>query len=189
VGQVQNAAGTAATSGYVRFQVVPYGSSLPYRISSTAVIAPSSVDAVIDENGNIKAQDGISDLELWGNDLLEPANSTYQLTFAPDDEVQQVIPGHLISGPTYDLSDPVFQDDFAINPASATLRGELINANLIPAAHATFVVGSSTRRYLAVRSVVVEADSLSAGNGWTGTFATGDARTATVVDGIITDVS
>jgi len=149
-GLVQDPSGVAADSGYVEFRLVPGAASQPYRVFGTAVIAPMRVRAVIDASGQVKASDGVSDLEIWGNDTLEPANSTYQLVFAPEGTVRQTVNGYLIVGPTYDLADPVFQDEYAINPASTPLRGEPIDGNLIPLAPGVFNLGSSTRPYAAI---------------------------------------
>jgi len=146
-GVVQDPSGDVAGSGYVEFRLVPGAASQPYRVSGTAVIAPMRVRASINSSGQVKAVDGVSDLEIWGNDLLQPANSTYQLVFAPNGTPRQTVNGYLISGATYDLSDPVFQSDYEINPVSTPLRGVPVEGNLIPLAPSVFSVGSAELPY------------------------------------------
>lgn len=158
-GRVEDPSGVAVTGGYVTFRIVPGAQAQPYRVTGTSVIAPMEVQAVIDSHGDVKASDGTSVLQIWGNDWLEPANSTYQIEFAPFNQPAQIINGYLISGDVYDLASPVFQDEFSINPASTPLRGEPVQANLIPLADAVFVVGSSTNRYSAGHFISLFVDN------------------------------
>lgn len=163
-GTVQDPSGVVASAGYVEFRISPASSSQPYRVSGTATIAPMVVRAVIDSDGEIKASDGVSDLEIWGNDLLQPANSTYQILFAPNGVVAQSINGYLINGATYNLSEPVFQPEFTLNPSSAPLRGEPIQGNLIPLAANSFNVGSASLPYAAGYFGELFADNINLAN-------------------------
>jgi len=160
-GVVQGPSGDLATSGYVEFRLVPGAASQPYRVAGTVIIAPMRVRAVINASGLIKATNGTSPLEIWGNDTLQPANSTYQIIFAPAGSPRQTINGYLISGSTYDLSSPVFQTDYALNPASTPLRGEQIEGNILPLIPGVFSVGSQELPYASGYFGELFADTLN----------------------------
>lgn len=163
-GVVQDPAGNVATSGYVTFKLIPGSPSQPCRVAGTTVVAPMTVNAVIDSNGQVKATDGVSALEIWGNDLLDPANSNYQVSYAPDGEEAQVINGMLISGATYDLSSPVFAPEVTINPVSTPLHGPPVEGNLIPLGTDTFNVGTSALRYSEGHFAEIFADNINLAN-------------------------
>lgn len=72
-----------------------------------------------------------------------------------------------------------------------TSSGIAINSNNLP----IFVSAGSGNITVSANDVMLDADNVStssvfqAGNGWTGTFRTGDNRTVTVQSGIITGVA
>lgn len=110
-GALTDAAGNVVTSGNVLFTITSGNADQQYyRITGTSVLVPNNVNAVINASGLIKAEDGTSVLQMWGNDVISPANSWYRLKFTPNGGVASVIDGLLVSGASYDLTTPTFYD-------------------------------------------------------------------------------
>lgn len=163
-GTVQGPGGDVATSGYVLFRLSPNASSVPFRVEGTTVIAPNEVQATIDSNGEIKAVDGVSDLEIWGNDLITPVNTTYDVVYAPEGEVTQTIHRVLISGATYNMADAVFAPDLNFSTGSELLRGSPIEGNLVPLTTDVLALGAAGRYYAAGYIRELFADNIHLAN-------------------------
>lgn len=142
--------GTAATSGYVEFQVQPKVGSVLYYVSGTGVIAPTTSRCGINSSGQLKnlALSGVC--SIWGNAVLTPANTTYTIVIAPNGTVQQTVNRLLISGSTYSLSSPVFSSPTTLVPQYQTITTQPIYVNLIPAAANTYTVGTALLPYAAM---------------------------------------
>ncbi len=142
-GTVYNVAGNPATSGTVVFELQPSASSVAYRVQGTAIIAPASVSAVINASGQIKAEDGTSTLELWGNDTISPPNTYYRATFNPDGVESQIWDLLLIQGTSYDLESPTFYlvQNFVPNLSPPTFQQ--IQSDIVPAAPSQYSLGTA----------------------------------------------
>lgn len=137
---VQDLAGVAATSGYVEFRLQPNSSSILYYVAGIGVIPPTPVRAAISGAGNIS-------IDLWGNDLITPGNTWYEVILAPANEEVSRVFRLLITGGTYNLSLPAFAPSVQIVPQYQSIVTDPLEANVIPAADVVFDVGQSGRRY------------------------------------------
>lgn len=156
VGNVQSASGEIATSGYVEFRLRPQSQGVLYRVAGPSgyIIAPQVVRLEINSSGNIQG-------ELWGNDTISPANTAYDVTFAPDGVVTNIVRQLLISGGSYDLSTPVFATSVTLVPEYQTVPAQPLEANLLPIATDTFTVGQQGRRWSAGYFAQLFADSIT----------------------------
>lgn len=147
---INDSVGALATSGYVTFSVKPTSASILYRVQGTNVIAPSVGRCGINASGVLLNLALSGACLVWGNDVITPGNTTYDVQLFPNGTATQLIHQLLISGTTYSLSTPVFAPQVNINPAFQTIQTSPINVNLIPAATDVFNVGQSGKEYAAV---------------------------------------
>jgi hypothetical protein len=83
-GNLQTLTGSADV-GSVVFTLVNYGNTVP-RVVGTALLLQSSVTAQADGSGNFS-------VTLWGNDVITPANTYYEVDFRSDASTSvQVVP-------------------------------------------------------------------------------------------------
>ncbi len=132
-----------ATSGYVEFRITPASSSVLYFVRSTIVVAPQTSRCGITVTGAIKALDLVSNCLVWGNDVLSPANSLYTLVLAPANTPANTVARLLITGASYDLTNPVFAPAVNFTPQYTTLFANPIGANIVPSAPGVFNVGTA----------------------------------------------
>lgn len=116
---------------------------------------------VIDANGELKAEDGTSDFELWGNDTIAPSNTAYDVILAPEGVVTQTVLNLLISGTTYDLSEPVFAPEQVLSPEYATSYSDIQRANILPAADDVYSIGAQGLRWAVGYFAVLYADMIT----------------------------
>lgn len=147
-GNIQGVTGIAATSGYVQFQLQPSSQSLAYRVSGIGVVAPQSSMCGINGSGQLQNLALTGSCQVWGNTVLAPANSTYTVTIAPNGTIANRLTGELISGTSYDLSQPVFAPIVTIQGAQQqTLSVPPLMSNLIPGANGVFTLGGPNSYY------------------------------------------
>ena len=148
-GVVQDASGNLATSGTVVFNLSPQNSGIIYFVTGTGIIAPQTGTCGIDGSGNIKNLALSGACQVWGTDLIQPANLTYQVAFFPNGvgSPTNTVAQQCITGATYDLSNPKFCPVIKPTPQGATVITSPIQNNLIPAADAVFNLGSASLRY------------------------------------------
>lgn len=144
---VEDAGGIPATSGTVTFELQPKSGATLYYVQSTANIAPISVVGVINAVGVLKAADGTSALQLWGNDTITPSQTYYKVTVAPGGTVAQVVNLVLIHGTTYDMNAPQFYVPALIEPNTNPVQFQQVFSSLIPAYTDQYSVGSSDKKY------------------------------------------
>src|SRR5437660_8278468 len=141
-GLIETPTGVAATSGYVEFRLTPQSSGIAFRVPGVGVIAPATSRCTINGSGTLTA------CLVWGNTVIAPANTCYDVVFAPNNIVRSTIRGELISGTTYDLSSPVFCPNVAVVPAQqAAITTTPIQSNIIPGANKVFTLGSATNYF------------------------------------------
>lgn len=160
-GTISDASGNVATSGTVVFTLQPDNQNVLYSVIGTDIIAPQTATALINPSGQLTADGVAAPFQLWGNPSISPANTTYSVTFNPGGIQQGSVSKLLISGTTYDLSNPVFAPIVAINPQSALLTTPPLQQNLIPGADAVFNLGAPTARYANLYAVNVTFTNLS----------------------------
>jgi len=140
--------GTLATSGTVQFKVQPYSASILYYILNTGVLAPAQSTCGINASGVLLNTTLSGPCLVWGNDVITPGNTTYDVTFNPNGVYDRVI--HQISitgaGP-YNLAAPVFAPPVQVIPQYVAIRTPPYAANLLPAADTVFNVGAPNLRY------------------------------------------
>lgn len=158
-GTVQGPTGVAATSGYVEFRINPASSSVAYRVTGTTALAPQSSRCLINATGQVVAATGVGACQVWGNTVIQPASTCYDIAIAPQNTVRSTIQRQLISGAGYDLSTPVFCPNVNLVPQYQTITTAPIAANLVPAADRAFNLGDSGHYY-----AQAYIDALSAGS-------------------------
>ena len=182
-GVVQDASGNLATSGTVVFNLSPQNSGIIYFVTGTGIIAPQTGTCGIDGSGNIKnlALSGVC--QVWGTDLIQPANLTYQVAFFPNGvgSPTNTVAQQCITGATYDLSNPKFCPVIKPTPQGAVVITSPIQNNLIPSADAVFSLGSASLRYANIfASTGTFTNPISAPNLPAGTINTGTGTTNTI---------
>ena len=148
-GYISNSTGGPATKGYVEFTIMPQSSAIWYTVPGTATIAPQTARCGINGSGQVKNLALTGNCLVWGNDVISPGNTTYKVTFAPDNVVRNTISQVSITGATYSLNSPVFAPIVSIVPQYQTITTSPISVNLIPAAPHAFNVGSAGIPYAA----------------------------------------
>lgn len=141
-GKVFDTGGNPATSGYVQFDIQPNASSIQFFVENVGSIAPPSVQCPIDGSGNISCN-------VWGNDVITPANTTYVVTFAPGGNISNVVNSECIHGASYNLNHPIFCPNVQVNPQQAIIRANPFDTNIIAVAPDVFNVGSPTTYWAA----------------------------------------
>lgn len=177
-GNIQDVTGVAATSGYVQFRLRPSSSSVAYRVTGIGVIAPQAAQCTINSSGNLVAIGGSGSCLVWGNTVLSPANSSYDVIFAPNNVVRSTIQQELISGTTYNLANPVFAPNVSLVPQYQSIVTPPLNANLVPSANKAFTLGAAGFYYSTGYIDQLFATNLASSglrvglNGATGNFGT-----------------
>jgi len=182
-GVVQDASGNLATSGTVVFNLSPQNSGIIYFVTGTGIIAPQTGTCGIDGSGNIKNLALSGACQVWGTDLIQPANLTYQVAFFPNGvgSPTNTVAQQCITGTTYDLSNPKFCPVIKPTPQGATVITSPIQNNLIPAADAVFNLGSASLRYGNIFAANgTFTNSIIAPNLPAGTVNTGTGTTNTI---------
>jgi hypothetical protein len=147
-GLMQDAGGNVVTSGRVQFEIASgQAEEQYYRITGTAILVPNVVNAVIDSGGHIVAEDGLSALQIWGNNLISPSNSWYRLKFSPVDGPAQITDQLLIQGTNYSLNSPTFYDVTSFVPDQPPVDVERIAANVVPITTGQYTLGDSSHYY------------------------------------------
>lgn len=139
-GNIQDLAGVVATSGYVEFKLQPASKGILYFVAGIGVLAAEPVRAAINGAGNIS-------IDLWGNDLISPGNTYYDVIIAPGNEVLTTVRRVLITGGSYSLSNPTFAPVINLVPQYQTITTDPINNNLDPAADMAFNLGQPGLRW------------------------------------------
>lgn len=160
-GTIQNVAGNLATSGTVKFELQPQANSIPYRVSGTTIIAPTTVVATINASGLLKAENGTDPLELWGTDTILPSQTFYRAKFFPDGEQAQTWNLLLITGSSYSLNSPVFYEPQNFVPDQSPPTFQAIQSNIIPAANGQYNLGSDQKKFGAAYIEQIFADTLN----------------------------
>lgn len=147
-GIVTDNSNTAATSGYVQFDIQPSSGALHYYVPGVTSVAPQTAQCGIDGIGQVKNLTILTNpCTIWGNDALTPGNSTYKVTFAPNGNVTNVVNGEKITGVSYNLNNPVFAPIVQITPQQNIIRSNPFQVNITPIATNTFNIGSPALQY------------------------------------------
>jgi hypothetical protein len=148
IGTVNDPLGNLATSGYVTFTIKPSSASILYHIQNLNILAPVTGRCGINASGLIKSNANLlNPCLVWGNNVITPGNTTYDVQFFPNGTPSSLIHQLLISGTTYDLSAPIFAPQVQINPQYQTIHTSPIAVNLVPVSDNLFNVGQSGLRY------------------------------------------
>ena len=176
-GLIIDAGNNPATSGYVQFDIIPKASSIHYFISGFGTITQTT-QCGINGVGIVLNLALSGPCTVWGNDLINPANTQYKVTFAPNGNITNVVSGECLTGSTYNLNLPVFCPILQITPQNAIVRSNPFQVNIIPPVANTFNVGSPLLQYAAVyasqfiaNGVVLTSSPIGLGtiNNWTNT--------------------
>jgi hypothetical protein len=148
-GLVTDPSGNPATSGYVQFTLTPAAGAVLYRVSGTSALVPAQAQCGINGSGHVMSLANLAlPCKIWGNDNITPANSAYNVTFAPNGQVTQTIPNELFQGAgPVDLSQPIFAPQVQVNPQYAVIYSSPFQTNIIPAADQLFNIGAAGRAY------------------------------------------
>jgi hypothetical protein len=181
-GVVQDASGNLATSGTVVFTLSPQNNGVIYFVTGTGIIAPQTGTCGIDGTGNIKNLALSGTCQVWGTDLIVPANLTYQVSLFPNGvgSPTNTIPQQCITGATYDLSNPKFCPIIKPTPQFASVITSPIQNNLIPSADNVFTLGSPSLRYSNIYAANGNFTNVTALNIPAGTINTGAGTTNTI---------
>lgn len=142
-GLVSTTTGVPATSGKVQFDISPYSTSTIYTIPGLTVLTPiTQITCGIDGTGHVKSISLSSPCQIWGNDLISPANTTYTVTLFPNGRqtlsIKQVC--FKGAGPT-DLSNLTFCPVINITPQYNILNVPPVSADVIPQIDGFFHLG------------------------------------------------
>jgi hypothetical protein len=148
-GLVTDAGNNPATSGYVQFDILPTASSVHYFIAGFGTISQTT-RCGINASGQVLNLALSGACTVWGNDLINPANTQYRVTIAPGGVISNVVPGECITGSSYSLSNPVFCPQVQVNPQQAIIRANPFQTNIIPLTASVFNIGSPLAPYAAV---------------------------------------
>jgi hypothetical protein len=182
-GVVQDTTGVLATSGTVTFTLQPQNSGVIYFVAGTGIIAPQTGTCGIDLTGNIKNLALSGACTVWGTDVLQPGNLTYQVAFFPNGVTAptNVISQQCITGSSYSLNSPKFCPVIKPTPQGAVVITSPIQNNLIPAVDAVFNLGSASLRYGNIFAANgTFTNSIVAPNVPAGTVNTGTGTTNTI---------
>src|SRR6185312_13904547 len=106
-GTVQDTSGNLATSGYVEFDIIPQNQATLYH-TTTLSIVPQKGRCGINASGQIRNTALTAACQVWGNDVIIPANTLYKVILAPNNQVSITLSNTLISGTTVDLANLQF---------------------------------------------------------------------------------
>lgn len=162
-GLVQDSAGNVATSGTVVFTMQPQNQGVVYFVVGAGVIAPQSGTCGIDGTGHVKNLALSGACQVWGTDLIQPANLTYQVSLFPNGTFTNAIPQQCISGASYDLANPVFCPVIKPSPQFATVITSPIQNNLIPSVTRVFNIGSTLFKYANIFAANANIDNFPSG--------------------------
>lgn len=153
-GLISDPGGNPATGGTVTFVLSPSSSAIAFRVAGTSIFAPRAVVCQISPTGQLLNEQGTGPCLIWGNPAILPGNTTYTLLIAPTVNgsplTTSTIYGVLIFGSTYDLSNIQFAPNIEITPQQTVLRGDPVEANLIPITGHVFNIGSQQLPYAAL---------------------------------------
>jgi hypothetical protein len=144
---ITDPSGTLATSGTVTFVLQPKSSAQLYYVKGTSILAPTEVAGVINASGQLKAEDGVSPLLLWGNNTISPTETFYRAIIAPNGVVAQTVNLLLINGASYDLSNPVFFVPALVEPNTNPPTFQQMFTSLVPGAAGQYSLGTSQYPY------------------------------------------
>jgi len=150
-GTIQDSGGNPATSGTVEFDIQPASSSIQYYVQGITAVAPQTVVCNISATGTlVSSVNPANPCTVWGNDVLSPSNSTYTVTFSPNDQQTNTVARECISTPgPYNLSAPVFCPAVKVIPQYNNITTSPIQSNLVPAASHVFTLGNTQAHYAA----------------------------------------
>lgn len=149
-GTVTNPAGGLATSGTVVFSLKPTSASILYYISGLNTLAPTRGTCGINGSGQIRNLALSGACLVWGNDVITPGNTTYDVQFFPNGLPSQLIHQLLIGGSSFSFSAPVFAPQVNINPQFAVIYAGPLQGNLTPVAAHVFNLGAAALPFAAV---------------------------------------
>src|SRR6266446_3454953 len=148
-GLITDAGNNPATSGTVQFNLIPTASSIHYFVAGVGTIT-QQVICGIDGTGHVKSNLNLANsCTVWGNDLINPANTQYKVTFAPNGNISNVVSGECITGANYSLNNPVFCPTVQVSPQNAIIRSNPFQVNILPIATNVFNIGSPSLQYAA----------------------------------------
>src|SRR5882724_4076513 len=148
-GLITDAGNNPATSGYVQFDLIPKASAIHYFVPNIGTIT-QTVQCGINGSGQVKSQLNLANpCTVWGNDIINPANTQYKITLAPNGNITNVVSGECITGTSYSLNFPIFCPIVQVTPQQAVIRSNPFQTNIIPNAGGVFNVGSPQLPYAA----------------------------------------
>ena len=151
-GTIVDSGGNPATSGYVEFDIAPASSGVAYFVNGNqGIITPQIVTCGISSTGTlvnyVNGAAGTGVCNVWANNQINPANTTYTVQFAPGGTVTNSVSRILITGTTYNLNTPQFAPSVQITPQYTTLFAAPVTANIVPSAAHVFNLGSPLYPY------------------------------------------
>lgn len=146
-GTIQDETGNLATSGTVTFALQPQNTGVQFFINNVTVLAPTTATCGINGSGQVKNNALSGACQVWGNDVISPANTTYCVTYAPGGNITNTVCNELINGSNYNLNTPVFAQILPITPQVTAISTSALNGNIIPVANNVFTLGSTNFRY------------------------------------------
>lgn len=145
-GTVQAPNGAVATSGYVEFDISPQSLSTAYHIQGTALIAPQKGQCGINGSGQLKNLALSGNCQVWGNDLILPANTLYTIVVAPNGSITSRIQNVLLSGSSADLSNLTLMSPQPVIGTSINFS-PMMTGSLIPSAANVYTLGDPQHPY------------------------------------------
>jgi len=114
------------------------------------VLAPQQTTCAIQSNGTLKNAASTGVCTVWGNDVISPANTTYQVQFKPGNVLTNTVSQQCITGSTYSLNAPKFCPVTNIVPQYNTITTSPITSNIVPATPHVFTLGNAQAPYAAI---------------------------------------
>jgi hypothetical protein len=150
-GLVFDSGGTPAIRGTVQFDIQPQVQGVQYFIQGIGTVAPQTVICGIDGTGHVMNATVLTNpCTVWGNDLINPANTTYTVTFNPNGQSTNSVAGECIAGSTYNLNSPIFCPIVQIVPQQAIISTSPTTTNIIPNANKVYNIGSPQAQFAAI---------------------------------------
>jgi len=162
-GTITDSGGNLVTSGTVEFDIMPNSASLQYYVNGVTALGTNSVVCNITNSGTL-ANLTSGPCTVWGNDVITPANTTYNVTYFPGGQQANTVSQVCITGSTYDLSRPVFCPVVNIIPQYSFITAPVIQGNLVPNANNVFTLGNALAYYSTAYIGTIFTNSINSSN-------------------------
>lgn len=156
-GTVVDSSNNVATGGYVQFSLSPLNQGLAYQVPPSTIIASVSKCGINALGQLVNFTTGIGTCLVWPNDIIQPSNTLYTVTIAPNNTVTRVYNNVLLKSTVnpQSLAQLTF---ISPQPVVGTVIGgsPLVTMSVIPNQDLVWTLGDPTHRYAHVYANVLD---------------------------------